>query len=120
MHREELSTRDKRIKELEAQQEKLFTFTLDVATKAGIKLDSTAGADVKTRALILAMRKFWKEEVTTSETRNTTMREALSKIRKLGRVCPEFETCTHPVCADSAAAVLIASEALGYLPVEER
>jgi hypothetical protein len=36
--------------------------------------------------------------------------EAISK--GLGRVCDEYETCTHPACADSCMAVLISLEAL--------
>jgi hypothetical protein len=38
---------------------------------------------------------------------------ALQDIKnRMGRVCEEFETCTHPACADSSGAFLVASQAL--------
>ena len=41
---------------------------------------------------------------------------ALNRIRDAtGRVCPEFETCAHPACADSAMAWRLAGEALKEL-----
>ena len=40
------------------------------------------------------------------------LRKALDSIAKLGRVCPDFETCRHPACADSCGAVLLALDAL--------
>jgi hypothetical protein len=39
-------------------------------------------------------------------------REALTRISNMGRVCPEFEICSHPACSDSCGAVLVALEAL--------
>lgn len=39
-------------------------------------------------------------------------KDALEEIAKMGRVCPEFETCNHPWCSDSCGAVLVALEAL--------
>jgi len=49
---------------------------------------------------------------------NRRFRGALDKIATLGRVCPDFEICTHPPCQDSCGAVLIALEALGANPTE--
>lgn len=40
------------------------------------------------------------------------LREALVHISKLGRVCPEFETCNHPWCEDSCGAALHAMNVL--------
>lgn len=37
---------------------------------------------------------------------------ALQRITKMGRVCPEFELCSHPWCSDSCGAVLTALAAL--------
>jgi len=37
---------------------------------------------------------------------------ALLRISRMGRVCPDFETCKHPACGDSAGAALLAMEAL--------
>lgn len=39
-------------------------------------------------------------------------REALSFISKMGRVCPDFETCHHPACSDSCGACLTAINVL--------
>ncbi len=50
--------------------------------------------------------KEWRRICTIYET-------ALRKIKDgMGRVCAEFETCSHPSCADSSGAFLVASEAL--------
>jgi len=42
----------------------------------------------------------------------TLYKEALITIRGLGSVCKEFATCKHEPCKDSAAACLVATEAL--------
>lgn len=47
-----------------------------------------------------------------AEGRELALRSALAQIKTLGRVCPEFEICQHPACADSSAAWLIADAAL--------
>lgn len=39
---------------------------------------------------------------------NLKMRQALIEITKMGKVCPEFETCRHAPCTDSAGAWLVA------------
>lgn len=38
--------------------------------------------------------------------------KALKEISNLGAVCDDFENCNHKQCKDSAAAVLIALEAI--------
>jgi hypothetical protein len=41
--------------------------------------------------------------------------EALERIRELGRVCDEYDTCEHRACRDSYAAWAIAAAYLGRL-----
>jgi hypothetical protein len=48
------------------------------------------------------------------------LRAALLSISEMGRVCPEFEVCTHPWCSDSCGAVLVALEALNPIAASTR
>ena len=59
--------------------------------------------------------KYYIQEVTLPEAKETKYKEALEKISKLGSVCSDFELCKHKACTDSAGAVLIALEALKNL-----
>src|SRR5258706_9061102 len=48
------------------------------------------------------------------------LRDALVEIRKTeGRICGEYDTCSHPACASSYAAWAIADRALGPRPQED-
>lgn len=44
--------------------------------------------------------------------RVSVFKKHMKDIRKLGRVCEDFEICNHNSCADSCGACLIAMEAL--------
>ena len=59
--------------------------------------------------------KYYIQEVTLPEAKETKYKEALEKISKLGSVCSDFELCKHKACTDSVGAVLIALEALKNL-----
>lgn len=48
---------------------------------------------------------------------NKQMRAALDTITTMGKVCPDFELCTHDVCADSAGACLVAMNTLTDLGI---
>lgn len=95
-------------KEMKEQVEETDSFYGDSESTKVVIEDLQATFQTESNYFI----KYYIQEITLSESKETKYKEALEQISKLGSVCDDFELCKHKTCTDSAGAVLIALEAL--------